>query len=455
MAKAYREGKTWSFRLRLKGQDIYRIGFPTEAAANQAQAEIRQASAQSAQPSGSGPFCTTLGRAFMQYAKERLPSLKGADKDANRINRYLRPLGLPTIQLEKLNAAAGSSIYWKVSFVGKTERVIPNSLKTHRAKQEERSSESQRQRAALAGMNMSDVTSHHVQQLIDAMKTEGKGAATIDHERAELRRLFSYARKIWNWRALSVNPASDVIALSLDSKRDRILSNDECRKMFAALHEYGNPYAVPLVWLMLETGMRSCEPLTYANWGCVNWTRRILELPDSKTGQRNVPLGPGAMTVLKMLAERAGHYAPDDPIFPTTYEAIKKAWATSRKQCGVEGVNLHDLRHTAATRYALEFKGDLPVIMQITGHKTIAMVMRYINIKVDDVVNKLHGEELDVGSAPAGYKQALQEAIESKVLNASASNSNSARQRKQASQVEVIAPTNSDNVISVNFGKAA
>lgn len=129
MAKAYREGKTWSFRLRLKGQDIYRTGFPNEAAANQAQAEILQASKQSALSSGSGPFCTTLVRAFMQYAKERLPSLKGADKDANRINQYLRPLGLPTIQVESLDAAAGASIYWTVSFASKTERAIPNSLK--------------------------------------------------------------------------------------------------------------------------------------------------------------------------------------------------------------------------------------------------------------------------------------------------------------------------------------
>ena len=36
MAKPFREGNGWSFRLRIKGQDEYRSGFPSEAAANNA-----------------------------------------------------------------------------------------------------------------------------------------------------------------------------------------------------------------------------------------------------------------------------------------------------------------------------------------------------------------------------------------------------------------------------------
>lgn len=38
MAKPFLEGTGWAFRLRAEGQDIYRSGFASEAAANKAQA---------------------------------------------------------------------------------------------------------------------------------------------------------------------------------------------------------------------------------------------------------------------------------------------------------------------------------------------------------------------------------------------------------------------------------
>jgi len=142
-------------------------------------------------------------------------------------------------------------------------------------------------------MTMSDVMTYHIQEFIDAMVTEGKGAATIDHERAELRRLFNHAIHIWRWRSIETNPASNLNMPAVNNKRDRVLSNDEWRKMLKALAESKNRYAIPLICLILETSMRSCEPLTEARWGNVNWTRRILELPDSKGGKRPVLLGCG------------------------------------------------------------------------------------------------------------------------------------------------------------------
>ena len=294
MAKPYREGSHWSFRLRIKGEDIYRTGYATQALANEAQTEIRFALRQKGQPAAAGPFRTTLGQAFMNYARERLPKLKGANVDAVRINRYLRAVGLPIIRLKRLERPMnGASIYWEVRFEAETTSRTPNSLKAHQAKLSKNSSQSLLVRQRLAGMTMSDVMTYHIQEFIDAMVTEGKGAATIDHERAELRRLFSHAIHIWRWRSIETNPASNLNMPAVNNKRDRVLSNDEWRKMLKALAESKNRYAIPLICLILETSMRSCEPLTEARWGNVNWTRRILELPDSKGGKRPVLLGCG------------------------------------------------------------------------------------------------------------------------------------------------------------------
>ncbi|MGY2491127.1 tyrosine-type recombinase/integrase [Cupriavidus sp. CP313] len=408
MAKAYPEGKGWAFRLRIRGQDIYRSGFATEAEAKQAIAKIKAEHTDTARASGSGPYQTSLAIAFSNYALQRFPFLKGAAQDKNRINRYLRALGLPVIELTKTaDSADGARRYWEVALVREEARAIPNSLRAHRAAQAGQTIRSDEIRAQLAATKMADVTTHQVQTLIDAMVSEGYGPATIDHERAEVRRLFSHARRVWNWRAPHSNPASDVKAPAVDNARDRVLTNDEWKAIGKALARYKNPYALPIVCLMLETAMRSCEPLSYATWGDVDWTRRVLCLQDSKGGKRNVPLNPEAIALLKGLRAQAGAASAGCRIFPTTYEAIGKAWRVACEQAGVTGVTLHDLRHTAATRYAREFNGNLPVIMQITGHKTVKMAMRYINIKAEDVSQMMHGDVDEVGRLPAGYKAKL------------------------------------------------
>lgn len=350
MAKAYREGPSWSYRLRIRSLDIYRSGFASEAAANKSMAAEQAEVLKAGKAAGLGPHQTTVASAFLNYGRERLPHLKGADKDANRINRYLRASNLPTIHLKTTDARqSGSVCYWVVHELDSDERAIPKSLKAHRAALASETVRTDKQRGRLARMRFADVTPFDVQQLIDAMVADGYAAATIDHERAELRRVFSYAKKTWSWTAPAINPASPVNAPAVDNARDRVLTNDELKKMSEALANSGNCFVVPLVCLMLETAMRSCEPLTYARWGDVAWGRRVLRLRDAKAGKRDVPLSPGAMAVLADLRERAEAPDPDAPIFPTTYEAVKKAWAVARAKAGISDVGLHDLRHTAAT----------------------------------------------------------------------------------------------------------
>lgn len=88
MAKPYKEGKGWAVRVRCKGQDTYLKGFKTEAAARKAAEEQRVSIAKSGQPARLGPQRTSVALAIQAYAKERLPFLKGARQDAQRLNRY-------------------------------------------------------------------------------------------------------------------------------------------------------------------------------------------------------------------------------------------------------------------------------------------------------------------------------------------------------------------------------
>ena len=55
---------------------------------------------------------------------------------------------------------------------------------------------------------------------------------------------------------------------------------------------------------------------------------------------------------------------------------IKNAFKTAKRLAGIEGLRLHDLRHTAATRLA-DAGADAFTIAAILGHSSIQMSARY------------------------------------------------------------------------------
>lgn len=73
MAKPFKEGKTWAYRLRIRGEDIYEGGFLTEASAKKAEAEKKVELRNAEYAPGKSPYNTSVAAAFTLYAKQRLP----------------------------------------------------------------------------------------------------------------------------------------------------------------------------------------------------------------------------------------------------------------------------------------------------------------------------------------------------------------------------------------------
>lgn len=263
MAKPYREGKGWAVRVRVRGENIYLSGFPTEAAAKKAAAEQTLSIQDRGKPAHRGAERTYVAQAFQSYALERLPFLKGADQDARRMNVYLRAGGVDTLNVKKIPVREqrendkGEVVHCEVTLIAHAdERNIVNSLKTHREILTEKRTRSSRLRQRLATTHMADITPYQLQELVDAMGKEDYAASSIHLEVAQWKRLFNYARKSWLWTRPASNPASGLKLPKVDNARDRVLSQDEWCAVFAALENYPNPYAAPAVALLLETAMR-------------------------------------------------------------------------------------------------------------------------------------------------------------------------------------------------------
>lgn len=416
MAKPYRtgssRGSTWAFRLRVEGQDIYRQGFKTESEAAKELAKLRALVKSQGNPTRRGPWGTSLAQALLEYGLERLPGLKGADQEARRINRYLRLAGLPTLRViplsEEERGSESATVLCRVELEAPVaNRVIAQGLHGHRERQAERGAKADRVRMRLAHMTFADIRTHDVQELVRALREQGAAAASIRLEIAPLRQCFNYARKTWNWKLEQGNPVSGCDIPKTDNARDRVLTNSEWAQICEHLPGSKNPYFAHALALLLESAMRCSEALVHICWKDLDPEAGLLRLRTAKAGKRQVPLTLGALDVLRQLREHAlsaGPLHPDMRILRLSYESLKAAWTRVCERAGVQGVRLHDLRHTSATRFALELNGSMPVLKIITGHKTDSQLLRYINIKPDDVARLLQGRPLSHDNAPAGLR---------------------------------------------------
>lgn len=421
LAEAFQIGpEHWSARARREGCDIFVSGFKTQAAAEK---ELRHRVAyleKHGKPHGKGPDQTTVAEALQQHALKHLTSLKGADQEARRINKYLRAAKLATLELIPMSEVTDPQLLPKGACMGKyfavylkpftSSRVIPQGLEQHRKLLLTKTGGSDRQRAVIANLKMSAVTHDHLQDLVHALEAEGMARATVAQEQALLRRLFYYARVKWHWPRPDTNPACKLKLAGDLVKRKRVMSQEEQQRLDEALDYCVNDLVGPAVRLLTETAMRAEECINTAKWGGIDWDHCILHLEDAKAGPREVPLSPKAIEILKSMGPSAD---PDEKIFGITYEALKAAWRRTCERAGIEDLNIHDLRRTAATRMGLK-SGNLFIVQALTGHKTLAMVKRYVDVGAADVVKVMNMPDpapaVQAAAAPAPAA-ATQEAL--------------------------------------------
>jgi integrase len=140
------------------------------------------------------------------------------------------------------------------------------------------------------------------------------------------------------------------------------------------------PYAAAALRLLIFTGARLREIL-HLEWEHIDFQRGQLRLAKSKTGKKWIVLNVFALDILQSLP-RGGKYviAGDDADRPRA--DLKRPWEAVRNRAGLDGVRLHDLRHTHASTGAGAGLG-LPIIGKLLGHTQAATTQRYAHLDID------------------------------------------------------------------------
>lgn len=249
---------------------------------------------------------------------------------------------------------------------------------------------------------VADVTEYDVTDLHYKMRDQPYRANRC---RAMLSKAFNLAED-WGWRPRHTNPV--VCSPYKEFKRTRQPEAAEAVRLLIALNNLreSKPHFVAMVELLCLTGARLRE-IMHAKW---EWVKPSgLHLPDSKTGEKIVPLNALAREVLASIPRVRGNpYIIVGQRYGRPMINPSKPWKALMKSAGIT-VRLvrHDLRRFFASA-GLSAGVSLAQIGGLLGHMDESTTKRYAYLLTDEAETQSNVTADRVRSIMSGSGKVLQ-----------------------------------------------
>ena len=264
-------------------------------------------------------------------------------------------------------------------------------------------------------MRIDDITKVLAHKTINAI-TEGKtkrreagqkprGLSIVTGGEGTARRTLATVNAMFNWGKeyldVKANPFTS-IKFSEKQSKERFLSPTEANKLVEAINTLENqktllsPFADAFRILLL-TGARKSE-IANLQWHEVDFENRILRLPPersksgNKTGERNIVLMPAALEILskrfddhreaKLKAPETSNYVFKSTRTGQAIIGLRKAFNRVLEQAGIDGLRIHDLRHSFAS-FAIADGASLFLVSKLLGHSNTRVTERYAHLSND------------------------------------------------------------------------
>jgi integrase len=180
------------------------------------------------------------------------------------------------------------------------------------------------------------------------------------------RHIFVAARTFFRWasrqRLIKTSPLQDLQPPGLAKQRDRVLSDDEMRRIYNAAVELGHPYGF-ICLIAIHTGMRRGEV------GGLKWTYitpETITLPPSITKNNREHVLPNLINGNLGLIPKVSEY-----LFPSSVGTPYSTWSDGKESldalCGVENFVVHDFRRYLSTTMA-KLRVPIDVTEAILNH---------------------------------------------------------------------------------------
>lgn len=245
------------------------------------------------------------------------------------------------------------------------------------------------------------VRAEPIAALVERMRQKGYATGTTNRVVIVLRHIFNLARK-WRVPGVTENPTSG-INLAPDVSRERYLSLEEAQRLIGSIEQDENEVAAKAILLLLLTGGRRNE-ITYSRWEYVDWEKKTLLVPLSKSGKpRSIALNGAAIELLRSIRSgNTGLYIFPSPVTGKPSPSLYFPWQRIRTRAELPDLRLHDLRHSFAS--FLVNKGvSLYVVQGLLGHAHTRYTQRYAHLTPDTLREAAEA----VGDVIAGASRAF------------------------------------------------
>lgn len=400
MATYFKRKSGWVARVRVTGHpEDTKSGFRTKEDAKAWAQTVESNLRRSRAVVGQGPTKTSLAAGLLMYAHQVTAKQAGCKQALTKINKYLVAAGLTPLRATKI---AGGRKFGTGSdgepdpnlqtvevplFTLAEEQPQPVFLNKQQSgfaarasKNETRHAKCQPYRTILARKPVSEFVPADFDELVNVMRRAGYGENTTRQELAILSGFFTHAMGKWNWPLLK-NPALAADWPEQES-RHRRLRADETERFVNALAKSTHKKFVSFVLFAIETAMRKGEALWTSCWCDLDLERSVLSLPHAKAGRRDVPLTDTALEILNGLPQGK----PTDRIFGLTDNAAAAEWRRLCESAGISNLHIHDLKHISATRWAKLLRGDIFLLQQVVGNRSLSSLRVYVNPELEEAV---------------------------------------------------------------------
>ena len=224
---------------------------------------------------------------------------------------------------------------------------------------------------------------------------------------ANVQRVSDPGRDVWRWlRDKEIESLLSTLKEGRETKVERRNGRNYMRRLGKNLR------LRRLVIFLLNTGARRGEALA-VEWRDVDFGRKIVTLYTTKHAAKCRKAKPRYIPMNEALEELcSGIQKESEKSNGKVFEGsgnwnreFNRAWELSGKgHC-----RIHDLRHTFASHLVMGGT-PLPVVMELLGHSTIAMTMRYAHLAPQAAKTAVAG--LNFGGAKSGAKVVSMDAME-------------------------------------------
>lgn len=205
---------------------------------------------------------------------------------------------------------------------------------------------------------------------------------------ATVKRVLIMLRHIFNTAisdpllTIKENPTHAVRLTTVRKVTGRFLTREQLQRLLRAAETSSNPFLADIIRLMGSTGLRRSNVLNM-RWSWFDAARGTLTVPETADKAKKgfvIHLAEDVRDMMEQLQESAsGPWVFPNPATGKPFHSCRSTWVTTCKKAGLEGLRMHDLRHTFATMM-LESGADIVDVQQALAHTQLKTTAVYLHL---------------------------------------------------------------------------